>query len=152
MQETRVQSLGGEDPLEEDVATHSSSLAWRIPWTEESGPRGRKESDVTERLSTEARESVVGGSGPLLSPLCTFLSLWPQWAGDHISFMFLCTLGIAKGGRLELSYILPTPSGGSPRSLAASSERPENLNFISDVATRQPAPTHTPPGLRLLEN
>ena len=35
--ETRVQSLGGEDPLEEEMATHSSILAWRIPWTEEPG-------------------------------------------------------------------------------------------------------------------
>ena len=33
----RVQSLGQEDPLEEGVATHSSSLAWRIPWTQEPG-------------------------------------------------------------------------------------------------------------------
>ena len=37
MQETWVQSLGGEDPLEEDMATHSSVVAWRIPWTEEPG-------------------------------------------------------------------------------------------------------------------
>ena len=37
MQETRVPSLGGEDPLEEGVATHSSILAWRIPRTEEPG-------------------------------------------------------------------------------------------------------------------
>ena len=36
-QETRVQSLGGEDPLEEGMATHSSVLAWSIPWTEEPG-------------------------------------------------------------------------------------------------------------------
>ena len=35
MQETRVQSLGQEDPLEKGMATHSSILAWRIPWTEE---------------------------------------------------------------------------------------------------------------------
>ena len=34
-QEMRVQSLGWEDPLEEETATHSSILAWRIPWTEE---------------------------------------------------------------------------------------------------------------------
>ena len=34
-QETQVQSLGQEDPLEEGTATHSSILAWRIPWTEE---------------------------------------------------------------------------------------------------------------------
>ena len=37
MQETWVQSLGQEDPLEKGMATHSSILAWRIPWTEESG-------------------------------------------------------------------------------------------------------------------
>ena len=37
MQETQVQSLGQEDPLEKGMATHSSILAWRIPWTEEPG-------------------------------------------------------------------------------------------------------------------
>ena len=37
MKETWVQSLGQEDPLEKGMATHSSILAWRIPWTEESG-------------------------------------------------------------------------------------------------------------------
>ena len=45
MQETWVQSLGREDPLEKEKATHSSILAWRIPWT--SG----KELDTTEQLS-----------------------------------------------------------------------------------------------------
>ena len=37
MGETQVQSLGWEDPLEKEMATHSSTLAWRIPWTEEPG-------------------------------------------------------------------------------------------------------------------
>ena len=37
MQETQVQSLGQEDPLKEEMATHSSLLAWRIPWTEKPG-------------------------------------------------------------------------------------------------------------------
>ena len=37
MQETRVQYLGLEDPLEKEMATHSSTLAWKIPWTEEPG-------------------------------------------------------------------------------------------------------------------
>ena len=37
VQETQVRSLGQEDPLEEGMATHSSILAWRIPWTEEPG-------------------------------------------------------------------------------------------------------------------
>ena len=37
MQETQVRLLGQEDPLEKEMATHSSILAWRIPWTEEPG-------------------------------------------------------------------------------------------------------------------
>ena len=37
MQEMGVQSLGGEDPLEKEMVTHSSTLAWEIPWTEEPG-------------------------------------------------------------------------------------------------------------------
>ena len=37
MQETQIQSLGWEDPMEKGVATHSSILAWRIPWVEEPG-------------------------------------------------------------------------------------------------------------------
>ena len=37
MQETRVQSLGWEDPLEKGMVTHSSILAWKIPWTKEPG-------------------------------------------------------------------------------------------------------------------
>ena len=54
MWETWVQSLDWEDPLEEGMATHSHTLAWRIPWTEEPGrsPWGRKKSDMTEQLST----------------------------------------------------------------------------------------------------
>ena len=50
MQETWVQSLGWEDPLEEEMATRSSILAWRILWTEEPGrvqSMGSLESDVT---------------------------------------------------------------------------------------------------------
>ena len=37
IEETLVQSLGQEDPLEKEIATHSSILAWRIPWAEETG-------------------------------------------------------------------------------------------------------------------
>ena len=37
MQDTRVRSLGWDDPLEKEMATHSSILAWRIPWTEKPG-------------------------------------------------------------------------------------------------------------------
>ena len=49
-----VQSLGWEDPLEKEMATHSSILAWSIPWTEEPGglqSTGCQESDMTEQLT-----------------------------------------------------------------------------------------------------
>ena len=51
MQETRVQSLGQEDPLQKGMATHSSNLDWRISWLEETGmlqSMGHKELDMTE--------------------------------------------------------------------------------------------------------
>ena len=54
MQETSVQFLGREDPLEKDMATHSSILAWRIPWPEEPGRLESirlQESDMTQQLN-----------------------------------------------------------------------------------------------------
>ena len=67
MQETGVQSLGQEYTLEEGMATHSSILAWRIPWTEEPGglqsmgysPGGRQESDTTEATEHTRPPGVV---------------------------------------------------------------------------------------------
>ena len=47
VQEIRVQSLGQEDPLEKEMANHSSILAWKIPWTEESGGPWDHEPDTT---------------------------------------------------------------------------------------------------------
>ena len=54
MRETRVQSLGREDPLEKEMAIHSRTIAWKIPWTEELGrlqSMGLQKSDKTERLN-----------------------------------------------------------------------------------------------------
>ena len=54
VQETRVQSLGQEDPLEKGLATHFSMLVWRIPWTEEPGrmlAMGLQRVDMNERLA-----------------------------------------------------------------------------------------------------
>ena len=51
MQESWVQSFGWEDPLEKEMATHSSTLAWRIPWTEE--PRGLQSTGSQEMDTTE---------------------------------------------------------------------------------------------------
>ena len=53
-QEKQVQSLGQEDPLEKEMATQSSILAWKIPWTEEPGrlqSKGSQESDTTLQLN-----------------------------------------------------------------------------------------------------
>ena len=56
MQETWVCSLGQEDPLEEEMATHSGILAWEIPWMEEPGGLQsmglQREPDTTERLNS----------------------------------------------------------------------------------------------------
>ena len=54
MRETQVQSLGREDPLEKEMATHSSVLAWNVPWTEEPGglqSMGSQRVGTTEQLS-----------------------------------------------------------------------------------------------------
>ena len=56
MQETWFQYLGWEEPLEKEMETHSSILAWRIPWTEELGGlqfMGCKESDTSEPLTQD---------------------------------------------------------------------------------------------------
>ena len=61
MQETQVQFLDWEDPLEKEMATHASILAWRIPWTEEPGrlqSMGLQELDTTERLSTHSKQHI----------------------------------------------------------------------------------------------
>ena len=59
MQEIWVQSLGQEDPLEREVATHSSVLVWKIPWTEEPGGLQSMESQSPTRLSTHTQLCVL---------------------------------------------------------------------------------------------
>ena len=57
MKETQAQSLGQEDSLEKEMATHFSILAWKIPWTEKPGglqSMDHKELDMTEQLSMHA--------------------------------------------------------------------------------------------------
>ena len=76
MQEIRVQSLGWEDSLEKEVASHSSILAWKIPWTEEPGwlqSMGSQELDVTE---------------------------WPPRDNNHVSESSGCTRDTEKNSKL----------------------------------------------------
>ena len=66
MWETRVRPLGWEDPLEKEMATHSSVLAWRIPWTVDPGrlqSMGLKDSDTTERLHTHFHKILINCKG-----------------------------------------------------------------------------------------
>ena len=85
MEEAWVQSLGQEDPLEKEMATHSNILAWRIPWTEEPGgysPRGRKQSDMTEWLHFHVLSSSLKNinNGEVLG----FKLNW-YWLTSHLS-------------------------------------------------------------------
>ena len=62
MRQTRARSLGLENPLEKEMATHSSILAWKIPWTEKPGGlqvHGVKELDMTEQLKLHFGASQV---------------------------------------------------------------------------------------------
>ena len=78
MQETWVRSLGQEDPLEKEMATRSSTLAWKIPWTEEPG-----------RLQSTGWQRVRHGWATSLSLLCTQYSCyyyyWPLVIFCYIS-------------------------------------------------------------------
>ena len=58
MREIRVRSLGGEDPLEKEMATHSSTLAWKIPWTE-----GRLQSMGLQRVGHDFTFTTLSGRG-----------------------------------------------------------------------------------------
>ena len=87
MRESQVRSLGWEDPLEKEMTTHSSNLAWRIPWREEPGgsPWGCKESDTTERLNFLSLSSNLDSTLCFIQPsishnvLC--ISYEKCWAG-----------------------------------------------------------------------
>ena len=74
MKETQVQSLGWEDPLEKETATHSSVLAWEIPLTEEPGGLQSmgSESDTTSQLNNQNREKQI----KTLKRFLKYLSIW----------------------------------------------------------------------------
>ena len=62
MQETWVQSLGQEDPVEREMATHSSILAWEIPWTEEPG---KLQSVGLQKSQTQISNSTTTNNNPI---------------------------------------------------------------------------------------
>ena len=108
MQETLVPSLGQEDPLEKGTATHSSILAWRIPWTEEPGrllaTGSQKMSDTTERLK---QQQILFRLQDNYSHLVLLLYLWGRigsgtikrtlaWTQSGLPLTGYVTLGMAS--------------------------------------------------------
>ena len=85
VQETEVQSLGQEDPMEKEMATHSSILAWRIPWTEEPG-----------RLQSTGLQS------------WTQLSDWAQGRLSNINFLQFWRLGILRSNCQKIQLLVRT--------------------------------------------
>ena len=98
MQETGVGSLGQEGPLEKGMATHSSILAWRIPWTEEPGGLHslwyRKELDTTERCTTIcfSEFSCPAVSGSINDPHRNQLMFAGCTVMSHFLFFFLLSV------------------------------------------------------------
>ena len=112
-QETRVLFLGWEDPLEKSMATHSSILACRIPWTEQPGGLqswGRNESDtteVTEHTCVQVQDLGRGGSHWFLSP--------PPWAPCQV--VLECSERGAGMFCCPLPLLLRVPSSAAPESV-----------------------------------
>ena len=87
MQETWVRSLGREDPLEKEMATHSSTLAWRIPWTEEPGGL---QSTGSQRVGHDWTTSLTHSLMHLYSvPLNLCFSIWKHMQKQKITKMLV---------------------------------------------------------------
>ena len=89
-----VWSLGWEDPLEEEMATHSSILAWRIPWTEEPG---RIQFMASQRFGHDWAMNTFSDSGDFMSHVCILpisislvLYVRRSWTGDHAPRVLVC--------------------------------------------------------------
>ena len=85
MQETQVRSLGWEDPLEKEMATHSSTLAWKIPWMEEPG---RLQSMWSQRVRYDWATSLS------LSFLITCLPTYSSWATLVLTILYASPLRV----------------------------------------------------------
>ena len=92
MQEARVRSLSREDPLEKEMAAHSSTLAWRIPWGRSLvgySPWGRKESDTTKRLHSLTQSLICSVSRIVLYALGVGPKVWFLELQELVKYKFL---------------------------------------------------------------
>ena len=100
MQETQVRFLGGEDPLEKEMATHSSTLAWKIPWTEEPG-------GLQSMGSQRVRHDWATSPSPSLPsfPGCSYSASWgPWWAADSRLLLFCGPGTVSMTSLMASSY------------------------------------------------
>ena len=119
MRETWVHFLGWEDPLEKEMAIHSSTIAWKIPWTEEPGrlqSMGSKESDTTERLHFHFLFFFLWAHLSVwINPTSLFLDVW---LCISLSFHF-CKMvnsmkvrtGFSQGGLVPASHTVVFSEG-----------------------------------------
>ena len=96
-QETQVQSLGWEDPLQKEMATHSSILAWGIPWTEETGGLQSLGSQKSVRHSLAAKQQFLmtwhlAGYGFLQASFLSFLKTFLMWTIFKVFIEFVTIL------------------------------------------------------------
>ena len=76
MQETGIQSLGQEDPLQKGIATHSRILVWRIPWTEEpDGLQSTGSQRVRHEWATEQQERRASQPAKVMKGVCDFANM-----------------------------------------------------------------------------
>ena len=104
MQETRVRSLSWEDPLEKEMAAHSSILAWKIPWTEEPG---RLPSMGSQRVGHDWATSL---HFTFVKPEFDFILIQPFLQLRAVITLMLQIRGL-KPRRTELSYVTQLSSG-----------------------------------------
>ena len=91
MRETQVQSLGQEDPQEEEMATHSSILAWEIPWTEEPGELWSMRSQSQTQLSIWAKHK-ISNKNSVLNITC--LSDTESGTSSYVLFTMLWEMSV----------------------------------------------------------
>ena len=121
MRETRVWALGGEDPLEKETATHSSILAWTIPWTEEPG---RQQSMGSQRVGHNCVTSL------------SFTMSWPR----QISWRKLGIKGSFLGGALAKNLPVSAGDSGDSGLILGSGRSPG----VGSTWQWQPAPVFLP--------
>ena len=124
LQEMRVRSLGGEDPLEEGMATHSSILAWRIPWTEE---HGGLQSIWLQRVGHDWNDSTFG-EGPL--PGLSMAALYRE-----LAWPCSCVCRIAEGALISSYKVTTLTTSSKPHLMKPDAPPPNTIALQVRVST-----------------